>query len=112
VIIRGLDARVATGVHEEIDQCRDDRTPGAPNMAGNEVHRTIDDAFDPENLTGDKNHEQAQEEQVKEDAELVGMYDVEASTGKDQQRNDTAPMTDDASAKSGETHHIPPFSLR
>jgi hypothetical protein len=52
--------------------------------------------FNPENLTGDKNHEQAQAEQVKEEAELIGMYDVEDSTSKDQSQNDHAPMSDDA----------------
>jgi len=79
VIIRGLNAWVATSVHEHINQSCDDRKPRAPDTAGKETSHEIDDAFNPENLAGNKNQEQGQEDQVKEAAELVGIYEVECS---------------------------------
>jgi hypothetical protein len=88
----GCQGAKAVNEEEQIDKGRDDRKKAAPGLSREESFAKVEDAADPENLAGNKHHQDGEEEQVKKASAFVRVYDQESSKSKDQQKNDRAPL--------------------
>ena len=99
-------SRVGEAVNEEekIDSTRDHREPGASGLPGDESLPKVEGTANPENLAGIEHHEDDVYGHFTA-CKLVGVDEREDTKSKDQQKNDHAPMSDDALINCAETDH-------
>jgi hypothetical protein len=76
----------AVNEEEQMDKGRNDRKKAAPGLSREESFAKVEGAANPENLAGNKHHQDGEEEQVKEVSAFVGVYYQESSKSKNQKK--------------------------